>query len=372
MTQLRVPGPTPLAPAVIQAMTQPMINHRGPEFRALIQRITERLKEFFQTKNDVLILTASGTGSMEAAVVNTFSPGDKVLATSIGEFGERFADIAKVYGANVTKVEAPQGKPMEPQAVRDALRKDSAIKAVLVTHNETSTGVTNDLEAIAKVVKGEFDKLLIVDGISSVGSIPLYTDKWNCDIVLSGSQKGWMTPPGLAFVSISPRGWQAIQQAKMPRYYFDLTKAKKFLETGETPWTPAVSVFFGLDAGLELLAKEGIQNVWARHARVGKVARESVKALGLSLLADEKYASNTVTAVKTPEGVDTNALLKILREEHQVVLAGGQGPLRGKIFRIAHLGLVEEKDMEIVAEAIRKALPKVGFKPPEAASRKPR
>ncbi len=364
--QLRIPGPTPLAQEVMEAMNRQMINHRGPEFRALITRITDRLKEFFQTKNDLLILTASGTGAMEAAVANALSPGDKVLCVSIGEFGERFIEIATTYGANVIKLTFPQGKPADPQAIRDSLRKDDQIKAVLVTHNETSTGVTNDLERISQAVK-EYDKLLIVDGISSVGSIPLYTDKWHCDIVLSGSQKGWMAPPGLAFVSINERGWQAVKEAKMPRFYFDLTRAKRSLERGETPFTPAVSVLYGLEAGLEKLSNEGIENVWARHARVSKRAREGVKALGLSLLADESVASNTVTAVFPPPGVAANDLLRVLREDYQVILAGGQGSLSGKIFRIGHLGLVEEKDIDEVMSALRGALSKLGYALPAAA-----
>ncbi len=339
-----------------------MINHRGKEFGEILGQITVRLKEMFQTKNDVFVLTTSGTGAMESAVVNMLSPGDKVLAVSIGAFGDRFADIAKTYGADVTRLNFEWGHAADADAVRKALQADKAIKAVLLTHNETSTGVTNDLKSLTDVVR-EFDKLIIVDAISSLGSIELPVDDWGCDFVATGSQKGWMTPPGLAMVAVSQRGWQAYEKAKMPRYYLDVGKAKKYLEKNQTPWTPAVSIFFGLAAGLDILAKEGLPNVAARHRRVAKRARDHVKALGLKLFpADETYSSSTVTAIDGPQGVDCKKLLQVLRDEHKVVLAGGQSKLEGKIFRIGHLGWVSEKDMDEVAEALKAALPKVGFK----------
>lgn len=361
MVQLRVPGPTPCPDDVLKAVGRQMINHRGKEFGEVLERITARLKEMFQTKNDVFVLTTSGTGAMETAVVNTLSPGDKVLSVSIGAFGDRFADIATTYGANVVRLTCEWGHAADPDAIRNALRADSAIKAVLLTHNETSTGVTNDLKALTDVVR-EFDKLIIVDAISSLGSIELPVDAWGCDTVATGSQKGWMTPPGLAMVAMSEKAWRAYSTARMPRYYFDLGKAKKYHALKQTPWTPAISIFFGLDVGLEDLAKEGLQNVAARHMRVAQRARNHVKALGLKLFADEKYASNTVTAINGPEGVDIKKLLQVLRDEHKVVLAGGQAKLDGKIFRIGHLGWVSEKDMDEVAEALKVALPKVGFK----------
>ena len=359
--QLRIPGPTPIPDEILNVLSRQMINHRGPEFAELIRRMTDILKEIFQTKGDVLILTGSGTGGMEAAIVNTLSPGDKVLVVSNGFFGERFADIAEIYGAQVERLRFEWGSAADPEAVRQALAKDPGVKAVLVTHNETSTGVTNDLAAISNVVK-EFEKLLLVDAISGLGAIDLPADAWGCDVVVTGSQKGWMVPPGLAMVSVSEKAWQAQADARMPKYYWDFAKAKQFLdEKGQTPWTPAISMFFALDAALELFQQEGLQNILARHARVGSKAREMVKSLGLSLFPQDRCASNTVTAVKAAEGLDVKKLLGILREEHDVVLSGGQQRLEGKIFRIGHLGYVSEEDMEAVGQALRIALPKAGF-----------
>ncbi len=355
--QLRIPGPTPCPPQVLKAVGGQMIDHRGDKFAQIIRDITEKLQKLFQTKNDVFVLTGSGTGGMEAAVVNTLSPGDKVLALSCGFFGDRFAEIPECYGAEVKKLNFEWGKPVDPDAVRKALKEDAGIKAVLVTHNETSTGVTNDLKAISSVAK-EFDKLVLVDAISSLGSIELPVDEWQCDVVVTASQKGWMVPPGLAMVSVSKRAWEAHAKAKMPRYYWDFTKAKNYLERGQTPWTPCVSTFFGLTVALDMLLAEGLSNVIARHARIADFTRRGVKSLGLSLFPEEKYASNTVTAVKAPEKLTVSKFLQVLRDEYQVVLSGGQGNLSGKIFRIGHLGWVQEKDMKEVLKAVSKALPK--------------
>ena len=358
---LRIPGPTPVPQDILEAVGRPMVDHRGRPFAALIQRVTEHLKEFFLTKQEVLILSTSGTGSMEAAVVNTLSPGDKVLVVSIGAFGDRFATIAETFGAQVTVLPYEWGQVADPEDVRKALAADPEIKAVLVTHNETSTGVTNPLEEIAKVVR-EADRLLLVDAISSLGSIPCDMDGWGLDAVVTGSQKGWMVPPGLAFIALSERGWQANESARMPRYYMDVVKARDFLQKGQTPWTPTVSVFFGLDVALERMAAEGLESVHARHARIGQMVREGIKALGLELLAtDEQYASDTVTAIKCPEGVEVAALRRMLEDEHSVVIAGGQGKLAGKIFRIGHLGLVSEEDIRDALDALAKVLPKVGY-----------
>ena len=359
---LRIPGPVPCPEEVLEALSNPMINHRGPEFRDLIYRVTERLKQVFMTTNDPYILTSSGTGAMEASIVNILSPGDRVLAVTIGAFGNRFADIAHAYGAQVTRLEFEWGTAADPKALRIALEADSDIKAVLVTHNETSTGVTNDLEAIAGIVKGEFDKLLLVDAISSLGCIPLPVDRWNCDVVTAGSQKGLMVPPGLSFISFSSRAWQAQHEARMPRYYFDLVAVRRYLERGMTPATPAISLFFALDLALDMLLSRGMEEAFSRHAHIGRVTREGVKSLGLTLLADESYASNTVTAVRIPEGVDGRALVDILRRDHQVVVAGGLGELEGKIFRIGHMGEVAEKEIEELLEALEATLPRVGFK----------
>ena len=360
--QFRIPGPTPLPEEIRQAMARQMVSHRGPELDEMIHEVVANLKEMFQTKGDVLVLTSSGTGGMEAAVVNTLSPGDKVLCLASGAFGERFGDIAERYGADVSRVGFEWGQPVEPGKVRQALSQDAGIKAVQVTHNETSTGVTNDLASISAVVK-EFDKLLLVDAISSLGAVNLPTDEWGCDVVVTGSQKAWMSPPGLAMVSVSERGWQANAEAKMPRYYWDLARAKKYFEErGQTPWTPGITTMYALCAALRLLKREGLPNIIARHARVGARVREGVKSLGLELFANEDYASNTVTAVKAPDGVDVKRLLAVLREEHDTILAGGQQKLDGKIFRIGHLGHVSESDVDAVIDALRAVLPKVGFR----------
>jgi aspartate aminotransferase-like enzyme len=357
MTELRIPGPTPCPPEVLQALSRQMIDHRGGEYVKIMNRVTDKLKQVFMTKNDVLVLTGSGTGGLEAAVVNTLSPGDKVLVVSIGAFGERFAKIAKAFGADVVPFDVEWGKAADPDEIKKALQADPKIKAVLVTHNETSTGVTNDIQAIAKVVKS-FEKLILVDSISGMSSIKCAVDEWNLDVVLSGSQKGWMVPPGLVFASVSAEAWKAHAAAKMPRYYWDFSQAKKFLEKGQTPWTPAVSIIYGMDIALDMMLKEGLDNIYGRHKRCADVARSGVKAMGQHLLADEKFASNTVTAVTAPEGLDVKELRRILREEHQVVIAGGQGKLEGKCFRIGHLGWVNEDNIKTVLAALQVALPK--------------
>ena len=361
MAQLRIPGPTPCPEEVLKAMSRQMINHRGTEFGQMLMNVTAKLKQLFQTKNDVFLLTGSGTGGLEAAVVNTLSPGDTVLSLACGVFGDRFGSIAKAFGAEVISLKFEWGKAVDVDAVRKALQAEPKIKAVLVTHNETSTGVTNDLKEIAALAKGA-GKLLIVDAISSLGSIDLPVDKWGCDVTITASQKGWMAPPGFAMLSIGQEGWQANAKAKMPRFYWDFGKAKSYLEKGgQTPWTPAITTLVALDVAVDMMLKEGLPNIFARHARVGEAARQGVKSLGLSLFADEKYASNTVTSVAGTNGLDCKKLTKILREEHKVVLSGGQATLEGKIFRIGHLGWVTEKDIKEVISAIQVALPKAGF-----------
>lgn len=359
--KLRIPGPTPCPPAVLEAMGREMIGHRDEAFLEMFHRVTQGLKEFFKTDGDVLILTCSGTGGMEAAVVSTLSPGDKVLAVSVGSFGDRFAQIARAYGADVRPLNFEWGEPAEPEEIAKALRADPDIKAVLVTHNETSTGLTNDLEAIGRTVR-EFDKLLIVDAISSIGAIPLPVDEWGCDVVVSGSQKSWMIPPGLAMVSMNQRAWQANAQAKMSRFYLDLGRHKTYGARGETPWTPAVSCFYALDVALGLMKQEGLENILARHQRVGERCREGIKSLGLTLLPKESHVSNTVTAVNVPEGIDAEDIRGRLLEDHDILVAEGQGKLQGRIFRIGHLGYVDVADIDDVITALADVLPKVGFK----------
>ena len=360
---LRTPGPTPIPNDINEAMSDPMINHRGPEFGEMIAKTTEQLKQVFMTKNDLYILTASGTGSLEAAIVNTLSPGDRVIAATAGAFGDRFVDMVEAYGADVKRMDFEWGGPMDPNEIRKALEAEPSIKAVLVTHNETSTGVTHPVEEIAKIVKGEFDKLLLVDAVSSLGCIPLPVDAWDCDMVGTASQKGFMIPPGLSFISVSERAWEAQQTAKMPRFYFDLAMAKEYLATGQTPFTPNLSAMYGLSKALDLLLEEGMENVFGRHATIAQFTRDNMKELGLELLvSEERYASNTVTAVKIPEGVDNKALVGKMRTEHNVVLAGGQGRMSNDIFRIGHLGAVAKSDITEVVDALKIVLPQVGFK----------
>jgi aspartate aminotransferase-like enzyme len=359
---LRTPGPTPIPDDIMEEMSLPMINHRGPEFKELIEATTDGLKQVFMTANDLYILTASGTGALESSVVNTLSPGDRVIACTAGSFGDRYVQIAQTYGADVLRMDFEWGDAIDPEAIRAELRKDPSIKAVLVTHNETSTGVTHDLEAISRIVKSEFDKLLLVDAVSSLGCIPLPVDAWDCDLVGTASQKGFMIPPGLAFISVSERAWEAQKSATMPRFYFDLEEAKKTLERGQTPFTPNVAAMYGLSLGLDKILDEGLEGVFGRHASIGQLTRDRIRELGLELLvSDERYASNTVTAVKMPEGIDGRALMGRLRTEKNVVLAGGQGKLSTSIFRIGHLGHVTEDDIEEVIEALRELLPEVGF-----------
>ena len=361
---LRIPGPIPVPDDILHEMSRPMINHRGPEFKEMLYRVSDRLKQVFDTRENIYILTASGTGALEAAVVNTLSPGDKVLCTTIGSFGDRFAEIAERFGADITTLGFPLGTAVDVEQLRSTLEADDGIKAVLVTHNETSTGVTNDLESIANVVKGEFDKLLLVDGISSVCSIPLHTDAWRCDVIATASQKGWMLPPGLAFISFSKRAWRAHAEAKMPRFYFDLAQYQHYFEIGQPPYTPSISMMFALDLALERIIDEGLDSLYERHTRIGKFTRSGLLAQGLELFANERVASDTVTAFKIPNGIDATELMNILQNKYQIVVATGQESLKGKIIRIGHMGHTTEAEIQDVLDALAETLPKLGFTSP--------
>lgn len=354
---LRIPGPIPVPNNILEAMATPMINHRGLEFADLLKKVTAGLKQVFQTENDLYILTASGTGAMEASIVNTLSPGDNVLSASVGVFGDRFGDIASIYGAQVETIKSPAGKGIEPNTIRESLKKNPKIKAVLVVHNETSTGVTNPLPEIAKIVKNEFNKILLVDGISSVGSIPLKTDLLGCDVVATASQKGWMLPPGLAFLSFSQNAWEAHKISKMPKFYFDIANYEKYLKIKQPPFTPALSIMFSLDIALTQILDEGIENVFKRHFNIAEATRNGIENIGLELFADKNVTSNTVTSVKIPDNVDGKLLLSTMREKHNIILAGGQQELSGKIFRIGHLGLCTYEEINDVIEALKKSLP---------------
>ena len=343
----------------MKATGRQMINHRGPEFRELLSTINADVKRVFQTKNDIIILTSSGTGGLEAAVANMLSPGDRVMVITVGEFGDRVVKLCETFGADVCKVAFPSGQPADPNTVRKALKDEPRVNTVFVTHNETSTGLTNDLASLGAVIKGEFDKNLVVDGISSISSIPCPVDDWNIDVAISGSQKGWMTPPGLSMLSVSPRAWDVIKKSKTPKFYFDLVAAQENAKNGMTPWTPAVSVMYALQEGLRLLMQEGMDNVYKRHARYAQMVRDGVKAQGLKLFAKPGYESNTVTAIVVPEGIQWAQLNMMLLKEHSVALAGGQGALAGKVFRIGHMGWVTGEDLEDALSALKAAITKL-------------
>ena len=361
---LRIPGPTTVPAEVAQAGAAEMINHRGPEFAALIARTTEGVKKVYQTTNDVATLTASGSGAMESAVVNFTSPGMHSLVVSIGNFGNRFCDLVKVYGGHLVLQEYQDGQAADLNKIEEALKADPEIRTVFITHNETSTGVTNPvLPELAALVHAH-DALLVVDAISSLSSIDVQTDAWDLDVVLSGSQKGWMVAPGLAFASINERAWarHAETAPLQPRFYFDLKRHTDSLATGQTPWTPAVSLFFQLDKALEMMLAEGLPNIFARHQKIGQMVRDGVRGMGLELLADEGVESDTVTAFWVPEGVNGSEVSKIAREKYQTVFAGGQGKLRGKIMRFGHLGAMTEADIQAGLDALQKAFADAGFK----------
>jgi aspartate aminotransferase-like enzyme len=357
---LRIPGPTSLPDAVREAGARQMVNHRGPEFAALQNGIVERLKKAFKTENDILIVTAAGTGGLESAIVSFLSPGDKVLAVSIGAFGDRFAKIATAYGADVTKLAFEWGQAADPAKVRDALAEGGPWKAVLMTQNETSTAVTNPIAELAKAVHELApDALVIVDAISGLGAVPFETDAWGLDVVVSGSQKAWMVAPGLSLVAVSPRAWEAAATAKMPRFYFDLLAHKASAESGQTPWTPAVGVMFQLDVALSLIEQEGLEAIWKRHEAVGAAVRAGLTRLGFKLLADPAFASNTVTGAWIPEDLDWKTFNGKLRALGLVV-AGGQGNLKGKIFRIGHLGHVTVPNILNAMAVLEQALLELG------------
>ncbi|HEY5477415.1 MAG TPA: alanine--glyoxylate aminotransferase family protein [Tepidiformaceae bacterium] len=353
---LRIPGPTPCPEEVLQAAAAQMINHRGPEFAKILRNVTDGLNWVFETSSDVLSYTTSGTGGLEAAIVNTLSPGDRVLAVSIGSFGDRLRSIAKTYGAEPEAYSLEWGEAADPAEIGRRLDADKSLKAVLVTHNETSTGVTNPLEAIAKEVRKR-DRLIIVDAVSSMSSVPCPVERWDLDVVVSGSQKGWMVPPGLAFVYMSERAWAANAEAKMPRFYFDAARTRDSLKKLENPWTPAMSVYYAMNKGFELMRAEGLEGIFSRHAAAGEYSRKRAKSMGLKLVpVEEKYASNTVTAVWWPEGVDGKGISKRAREEFGVVLGGGQGKLEGKIFRVGHLGWFTHEEIVAAFDVVERLL----------------
>ncbi len=341
---LRIPGPTALPPSVREAGGRQMVNHRGDEFRAMLRRVEAGMKPYFGTEHEVILLTCAGTGALEAAVVNVLSPGDPVLSVSMGAFGDRFAKVAEVYGAAVTRLEVEWGEAAVASDVRVAAAAIPGLRAVLLTHNETSTGVTNRIGELAAAIREVApDALLLVDAISALGAVPFAMDEWGLDLVVTGSQKAWMAAPGMAMAAVGPRAWAAAESARMPRFYLDLKRHRDSAVNGETPWTPAVAVLYQIDEGLRLMQAEG-DGVFARHEACANMVRAGLRALGFALLAGDSVASRTVTAARVPEGLDWKSFNAEVKARG-LVLAGGQGKLKGKIFRVGHLGSVTTDDV---------------------------
>ncbi|MBI5078822.1 alanine--glyoxylate aminotransferase family protein [Candidatus Saganbacteria bacterium] len=359
---LMIPGPTPIPTRVLSAMNHDMIGHRGPLFSAVMKEVMEGLRWAYETKNEIFIYPSSGTGGMEAAVVNTLSPGDKVIVLNIGNFGSRFAKICKAYGMEVNDVKFERGKPAD-EGTLEAELKEGPVKAVLFQHNETSTGVLNAVETLAKTVrKNQPEALIIVDAVSGLMAAPLKTDEWDLDVVVSGSQKAFMTPPGVAAVSISERAWKAHAVSKCPRHYWDFALMKEEAPKGHTYTTPPESLIFGLREGLNMLKEEGRENVFARHKANRDLVRAAARGLGLKLLADDACASPAVTAISPPEGVDAEEVRKLMRDDFGVEVAPGQSELKGKIFRIGHLGYVDSLDIIGAFAALEALFRRLGAK----------
>lgn len=367
--QFRVPGPTPVPARVQRAMMAPMINHRGPEFKELLATLEDGLRWIFQTRNDMLIFPATGTGGLESAVANVLSPGEKVLVVSIGAFGDRFAEAASVFGAEVIRYAVPWGQAADPEDLDETLVHEPDVRTVLITHNETSTGVTNPLQQLAEVVN-RHNRLLVVDGVSSVGCIDLPVDAWGADVVITASQKGLMAPPGVTVISVSAAAWERQAAATAPRFYLDWGRERQFQAQGATFTTPAISVLFGLREGLRMMQEEGLTAIFARHLRLAAGFRSAVSALGLQLVADPEAVSPTVTAVHLPEslwGEKSHTLFETWADRYGLVLQGGQGPLSGKIFRLGHMGAVYEEDVLATAAALEAGLRDHGYIPRASA-----
>lgn len=356
--ELRIPGPAPVPPQVLQAAASPMINHRGEQFKHKLPGVLNRLKPIFKTENTILSITGSGTAGMEAAVANTVNPGDPVLVLIGGSFGQRWADICNQYQAKVYELQYPWGEGVDPEAVHDFLQKHPEIKVVFATHNESSTGVLNDIEGIGKAVANS-DALLVVDAVSSLGGSYLETDAWEIDIVCTASQKCLLTPPGLAFISVSERAKERMKEIKSPRFYFNLLTYEEMLLKGQPPYTPNLSNFFAIEEALDLIEAEGLDNIIARHYLLRDMIRAGIQALGLKLLVEERWASTTVTAV-VPEIDNIGDFLKNLYFNYGVELAGGQGKLATTTFRIGHMGYATPLDMLTTLAAIEASLGKFG------------
>jgi len=357
---LLTPGPTPLPPEVCQALGKPIIHHRTPQFQAILKEATEGLKYVFQTQSDVFILTSSGTGAMEAAVVNLLSAQDTAITVEGGKFGERWTELCTNYGIKAEVIKVEWGKAVDPGEIEKRLKANPNIKAVFTTLCETSTGVVNDIETIGKVVS-KYKAALVVDAISGLGAINLKTDAWGVDMCVSGSQKGFMLPPGLAFISVSEKAWGAIAVSNSPRYYFDLKAAKQAIQSVDTPFTPAISLIIALVEVLKMMRQDGLENIFKRHRIMACATKAAIQALGLELFAPTA-ASDVVTAVKVPLGIDGEKIVKTMRDVYGVTIAGGQAELKGKVFRLAHMGFIEEFDIIAGVSCLEKVLAQMGYK----------
>ena len=351
---LMSPGPTPVPPEVLAAGASPVIHHRGPDFRELMLRTLARLREVCRTENDVLLFTASGSGAFESAVVNLLSPGERVLVATAGAFGDRWCALARAYGADVHELRYSWGETPQPEDLRSRL-DESGAKVVVVVHSETSTGVVADVQALARVTR-ESGALVVVDAVSSLGAVPLETDAWGLDVVVAGSQKALMTPPGLSLATVSEAAWERSKRSTMPRFYFDWARMQAALEGGSTPFTPAVTLVAALDAALGLLLEEGLDTAFARHAALGRACREGAKAMGLELFSPDEERSAVVTAILTPEGVDAKELVLELRDRFGITVAGAHGELGSRMFRIGHIGYYDVLDITTSLTAVETLL----------------
>lgn len=359
---LMIPGPTPVPEAALLALAKHPIGHRTSEFSNLMGEVTANLKWLHQTESDVLMLTTSGTGAVEAGMINFLSPGDRVLVGCNGKFGDRWAEVAEAYNLQVEKITAEWGQPLNPDLFAEKLQSDTEkqIKAVIITHSETSTGVLNDLETINRHVKEHGEALIIVDTVTSLGAVNIPMDTWGLDVVASGSQKGYMIPPGLGFVAISPKAWSAYKTAKLPKYYLDLAKYRKATAKNTTPFTPPVNLIVALHTTLGMMKREGLEAMFARHQRLMNATREGIKGLNLPLFAADSCASPAITAV-APERVEAEQIRAILKKKFDIALAGGQDHLKGKIFRIGHLGFVSDRDILSAIASMEVALRELGY-----------
>jgi aspartate aminotransferase-like enzyme len=361
-SRLFTPGPTPVPESVMLRMAAPILHHRHPEFRLIMERVNRNLQYVFQTTGPVLTLACSGTGGMEATVLSLFSPGETVIAVNGGKFGERWVSIPRTFGLQSVEITVPWGSAVQPEQVLAALQAHPDAKGVFLTQSETSTGTATDVKTISRIIRENSDALVCVDGITAIGAHEMRFDEWGIDACVTGSQKGLMIPPGLAFVALSARAIERMDRATLPRFYFDLSRYVKSHEKSDTPWTPAVSLIVGLDEALSMIRAEGIENVWTRHRRLAYALREGLQALGMRLFSQNP--SFAVTPVWLPPGVEWQTFNQALKMDNGITVAGGQGEFAGRIFRISHLGYYDDLDMVAVVSAVERALQSAGYAAP--------